>query len=141
MHFCRFISITDLEIPECRKIFDEIKSEETGLKSAAELGEYLLAFQPGSFGMLLLKEIADGFVRLRFSNGLKLEIRFDHKLFPTLGIWWNNGGYPEGGQLRTECAFEPIPGTCSDLSKSFRDGVYLSVEPEKTMMLGNYLDY
>ena len=79
--------------------------------------------------MLILKEITDGFVKLKFSNGLKLEIRFDHILFPTLGIWWNNKGYPEGGQLRTECAFEPIPGTCSDLSKSFRDGVYLSVAP------------
>jgi hypothetical protein len=122
-----------LEIPECRKIFDEIKSGETGLKSAADAREYLLDFQPGAFGMLLLQEITDGFVMLRFSNGLKLEIRFDHALFPTLGIWWNNGGYPEGGQLRTECAFEPIPGTCSDLSKSFIDGAYLSVEPGKQM--------
>jgi hypothetical protein len=119
--------ITGIEIPECRNIFDETKSEETGLKSSAEVGEYLLAFRPGSFGMYLLKEIADGFLKLKFSNGVKLEIRFDHILFPTLGIWWNNGGYPAGGQLRTECAFEPIPGTCSDLSKSFRDGTYLSV--------------
>jgi len=121
--------ITGIEIPECRNIFDETKSEETGLKSSAEVWEYLLAFRPGSFGMLLLKEIADGFVRLRFSHGVNLEIRFDRYLFPTLGIWWNNGGYPAGGVIRTECAFEPIPGTCSDLSKSFRDGVYLSVEP------------
>ena len=121
--------ITDLEFPECGIIYDEINSEETGLKSSADVGEYLLAFRPGSFGMFLLKEIAEGFVRLKFGDGVKLEIRFDRSLFPTLGIWWNNGGYPEGGQLRTECAFEPIPGSCSDLSKSFRDGVYLSVAP------------
>lgn len=121
--------ITGIEMPECRNIFDEIKSEETGLKSSAEIGEYLLAFRPGSFGMLILKDINDGFIRLGFSNGLKLDIGFDNKLFPALGIWWNNAGYPAGGQLRTECAFEPIPGTCSDLSKSFRDGVYLSVAP------------
>jgi len=126
--------ITGIEIPECRNIFDEIKSEENGLKSSAEVGEHLLAIRPGSFGMYLLKEIADGFVKLSFSNGLKLELRFDHILFPTLGIWWNNGGYPERGQPRTECAFEPIPGTCSDLSKSFRDGVYLSVEPRKQIV-------
>jgi hypothetical protein len=126
-------NIIDLEIPECRKIYDEVKSEETGLKSSAELGEFLLSFQPGSFGMLLLRDISEGFVKLSFSTGLKLDIRFDQKLFPTLGIWWNKGGYPESGQLRTECAFEPIPGTCSDLSKSFRDGLYMSVEPgEKT---------
>ena len=125
--------IAELEIPECTKIIDEINSDETGLKSSAELGEYLLAFQPGSFGMFLLKEITDGIVRLTFRNGVKLEIRFDSKLFPTLGIWWNNGGYPDGGQLRSECAFEPIPGTCSDLSKSFNDGVYLSVEHGKPL--------
>ena len=126
--------ILNLEIPECRIIIDEIKSEETGLKSSAELGEWLLAFRPGSFGMILLREITDGFVKLGFSSGVKLEISFDNKLFPTLGIWWNKGGYPESGQLRTECAFEPIPGTCSDLSKSFRDGVYLSAEPGKPMI-------
>lgn len=126
--------VTSLNIPECRIIYDEINSDEPGLKSSAEVGEYLQAFQPGSFSMLLLKDISDGFVSLSFRNGLKLDIRFDHVLFPTLGIWWNNGGYPEGGQLRTECAFEPIPGTCSDLSKSFRDGVYLSVEPGKPMI-------
>jgi hypothetical protein len=84
--------------------------------------------------MFLLKEIADGIVRLKFGDGVKLEIRFDHTLFPTLGIWWNNGGYPADGQRRTECAFEPIPGTCSDLAKSYRDGVYLSVEPGKPMI-------
>jgi hypothetical protein len=126
--------ISEIEISDCMNIFDEIKSEDSGLKSSADTVKHLLALQPGSFGMVLLKEIAEGFVKLRFTNGLKLEIGFNQKLFPTLGIWWNNGGYPEGGQLRTECAFEPIPGTCSDLSKSFRDGVYLSVEPGKPMV-------
>ena len=126
--------VTDLEIPDCRSIFDEITSKESGLKNSQELGEYLRAIRPGSFGMFLLREIADGFVNLVFSSGMRLEIRFDHKLFPTLGIWWNNGGYPEGGQLRTECAFEPIPGTYSDLAKSYSDGVYLKAEPGKPMI-------
>lgn len=127
-------NISYFEIPECRKIFDEIKSEETGFQSSPEVREYLTSLKPGSFGMLLLNEIAEGFVKIRFKNGLVMEIRFDHTLFPTLGIWWNNGGYPAEGQRRTECAFEPIPGTCSDLSKSFRDGVYLSVEKGKPMV-------
>ncbi|HSN50009.1 MAG TPA: hypothetical protein VLR52_02175 [Bacteroidales bacterium] len=122
-------NITEIEVPEFTEILDEINSSEPGLKSSAEVGEYLLAFRPGSYGMLILKEINDGYVKLKFSNGFKFEIRFDMKLFPTLGIWWNNKGYPEGGLMRTECAFEPIPGTCSDLSKSFRDDVYLSVAP------------
>lgn len=125
--------ITGFEIPECRKIIDEINSEETGLKSSSEVGEYLKAFHPGSFGMLLLKEITAGIMVLRFRSGVNLEINFNPVLFPTLGIWWNNGGYPAEGQRRTECAFEPIPGACSDLAKSFREGIYLSVEPgEKT---------
>lgn len=122
-------NICELEIPECRSIIDEITSGDPGFKSSAAVGEHLLTSQPGFFGMLLLKTIGEGVVKLGFMNGLKMEIRFDHKSFPTLGIWWNNGGYPPEGRVRTECAFEPIPGTCSDLSKSFRDGVYLSVEP------------
>jgi len=36
--------IAGLEILKCRTIYDEITSEETGLKSSAELGEYLLLF-------------------------------------------------------------------------------------------------
>jgi hypothetical protein len=126
-------NIAGLNFPGCAKIIDEIRSEETGLKSSAELGEYLLAFHPGSFVMLLLKEISEGSVGVKFKNGLDLTIGFDNRMFPTLGIWWNNRGYPEGGGLRAECAFEPIPGTCSDLSKSFTDGVYLSVEPGKQL--------
>jgi hypothetical protein len=76
-----------------------------------------------------LKQITSGLVGLRFRTGVRLEIKFDRNIFLTLGIWWNRGGYPESGQLRTECAFEPIPGTCSDLSKSIKDGTCLSVEP------------
>jgi hypothetical protein len=122
-------NIIDLELPECMSIFDEVNSEETGLRSSADLEKYLFTLKPGSFRMILLRDISEGFAKLSLSCGLKLEIGFDRKLFPTLGIWWNNGGYPESGKLRTECAFEPIPGTCSDLSKSFEDGSYLSVEP------------
>jgi hypothetical protein len=125
--------IIAVELPEYRILFDETESEETGMKKPGEVVEYLLGIRPGSFKMLLLKEIYDGVVKLTFINGQVLEIRFDYKLFPTLGIWWNNVGYPEEGCCRTECAFEPIPGTCSDLSKSFNDRAYLSVMPgEKT---------
>ena len=134
MLFCRPDNRCELEIPECRSIIDEITSGDPGFKSSAAAGEHLLTSQPGFFGMLLLKTIGEGVVKLGFINGLKMEIRFDHKSFPTLGIWWNNGGYPPEGRVRTECAFEPIPGTCSDLSKSFRDGVYLSVNRRKKVL-------
>jgi hypothetical protein len=124
-----------LELPGCNTIFNEIKTSDTGMKNSEEVGEHLLALPRGSFSMLLLRNIIEGKVRLGFSHGLFMDIEFDHQLFPTLGIWWNNRGYPEEeGLRRTECAFEPIPGTFSDLSKSFGDGVYLSSEPGKPMV-------
>jgi hypothetical protein len=89
---------------------------------------------PGIYKMLLLREIGDGSIELGFKNGLTLQVDYDKKLFPTLGIWWNNGAYPgEAGLQRSECAFEPIPGTSSDLSKSLSDGVYLTADPGQTV--------
>jgi hypothetical protein len=126
--------IQSIKIPEFGKIVDEIKSVDLGLKRAHELADNLLAIQHGAYEMLLVKEISEGSVKLGFKNGLNLHISFDIKLFPTIGIWWNNAGYPEEeGLQRTECAFEPIPGTCSDLSRSFRDGIYLMAESGKTL--------
>lgn len=123
-----------IEIPESGKIADEIKLVEPYLKNAHELADNLLNIQSGDYEMLLLKEISEGSVKLGFKQGLTLHISFDIKLFPTIGIWWNNAGYPEEeGLQRTECAFEPIPGTCSDLSKSFRDGIYLMSLPGKSL--------
>jgi hypothetical protein len=123
-----------IKIPESGKITDEINSVNLGLKSTHELAQSLLTRQSGIYEMLLLKEISDGSVKLGFKNGLTLHISFDIKLFPTIGIWWNNAGYPEEeGLQRKECAFEPIPGTCSNLSKSFGDGIYLMAEPGKTV--------
>jgi hypothetical protein len=123
-----------IKIPEFGKIVDEIKSVESGPKSSHELADNLITIQSGVYKMLLLKEISEGSIKLGFQKGLTLHISFDIKLFPTIGIWWNNAGYPEEeGLQRTECAFEPIPGTCSDLSKSFRDGIYLMAEPGKTL--------
>ena len=125
--------IQSIELPEFGKILDDINLVESELKNAFEVANHLLAIQPGRYEMLLLNEIIEGSVKLGFQKGLTLNIRFDRKLFPTLGVWWNNTGYPdEEGLRRTECAFEPIPGTCSDLSKSFSNGISLITEPEKT---------
>lgn len=126
-------NIVKVELPGCKNIIDEIKSADTGFKSSEEAATHLMTIKAGTFIMLLLREIDTGILNLTFRNGIILQISFEHRLFPTLGIWWNNGGYPEEAQARAECAFEPIPGTCSDLSKSFADGVYLSAGPgEKT---------
>ena len=126
--------IQSIELPEFSKIIDEIKSVELDLKNSHEIGDHLLNIKSGAFEMLLLKNVNKGFVHLDFKKGLTLKIDYDFKMFPTIGIWWNNSGHPdEKGLQRNECAFEPIPGTNSNLSKSFKDGIYLNVEPGKTL--------
>jgi hypothetical protein len=121
--------ICGIELPSYETIFDEIRATNTEMKSPEEIGEWLLAFSDGTFGMYLLRGLNEGTIKLKYETGMSLCISFDHRLFQVLGIWWNNNGYPESGIKRDECAFEPIPGTCSDLSKSYNDGKYLSVEP------------
>jgi len=121
--------ICGIELPAYETIYDEIRAANTEMESCEEIGEWLLAFSEGSFGMYLIRGLDEGLLNLKYKTGMSLCISFDHTLFPVLGIWWNNNGYPESGIKRNECAFEPIPGTCSDLSKSFNDGKYLSVEP------------
>ena len=60
---------------------------------------------------------------------MSLDEEFPKKMFPTLGIYWNNKGYPdEEGCRHHEYALEPIPGTTSELMGSYNSGTYLSVE-------------
>lgn len=122
--------IQSIELPEFSKCVDNINSVELILNNAQQIGDHLFAIQTGSYEMLFLREIDAGTLILGYKKNLYLEMSFDSKLFPTIGIWWNNGGYPEEeGLKRIECAFEPVPGTCSNLSKSFNDGTYLTAEP------------
>ena len=76
----------------------------------------LLASASGNARMLYLKNVSKGIVRVTFRRGLQLTVHFPIDLFPTLGIWWHNRGYPdEQGVRRSECAFEPVPGYDSKL--------------------------
>jgi len=127
-------SIQSIILPEFGNALDEINSVESGFKKAHEVAENLLTSKSGECKMLILREVKDGTIKLGIQEGMILNISFDIKLFPSIGIWWNNASFPnEAGLQRTECAFEPIPGTCSDLSKSFKDGTYLSVENGKAL--------
>jgi hypothetical protein len=126
--------IQSIKLPEFAKCFDDINLVEPALKNAVQMAGHLLEIQPGSYEMLLLNEIDSGTVKIGLQNSINLLMSFDNKLFPTLGIWWNNAGYPdEAGLRRSECAFEPIPGTCSNLVHSADDGVCFSVEAGKSM--------
>jgi len=124
--------IQSIKLPGFQKIVTENQTADPCLKSASEVANHLLSIQSGVYEMLLLEEISEGSIKLGFQKGLILHMSFDLKLFPTIGIWWNKTGYPDEENVRrTECAFEPIPGTCSDLSETFRNGVYLAVEHGK----------
>jgi hypothetical protein len=122
--------IRSIELPGFAKILDDINLVVPFLKDPDQVASHLLEIQSGGYEMLLLKDIDAGSVKLGLQNNLNLQMTFDNKLFPTLGIWWNNRGYPEeAGLRRAECAFEPIPGTCSNLFHSFNDEIYLRTEP------------
>jgi hypothetical protein len=91
---------------------------------ANQVAAELLALPSGNARMLFLKNVTDGLVRVGLRRGLQLTVCFPTNLFPTLGIWWNNQGYPdESGLRRSECAFEPVPGPDSKLN----NGTTLSV--------------
>lgn len=94
---------------------------------SAALAQKLLSLPRGSVEMLFLQEIVEGTFTLRYRQGLRLTVTFPHEMFPTLGIWWNNTGYPdEDGRRRNECALQPTPGRTSRLS----DGTTLRLLPQ-----------
>lgn len=126
--------IRKIELPDFDMILDENTFSQPGLKKPNEVVSFLMNLNSGTFTMLLLRNPKTGLIRLGLKNGLTLVIDFPVNNFPTIGIWWNKAGYPGGnGQYRTECAFEPIPGSCSSLEKSFREGIYLTAEPGKNI--------
>lgn len=126
--------IQSVKLPNFTEMATETNSVEPVCKNALEVAKHLLSIVPGGCEMILLKGIEEGLVILGLHNGVNLHFHFDNKMFPTLGIWWNNAGYPDqDGLRRTECAFEPIPGTSSNLYNSFIDKTYLSVDKGKSL--------
>jgi hypothetical protein len=126
--------IRSIELPGFCKIIDENTSKQLSLNYPENVAMNLLKMRSGTFAMLLLKGVNLGQIHLVFKKGLTLKISFNKYLFPTLGIWWNNYGYPnEDGRQRIECAFEPIPGSTSKLEQAFADGTFLKVEPRRNL--------
>jgi hypothetical protein len=126
--------IQSIGLPRFSRCVDDVNSVDLSLYTPQLMEDHLLTIVPSRFEMLLLSNINAGLIKLGFEENLFLEVSFDKNIFPTLGIWWNNAGYPaENGMNRTECAFEPIPGTCSNLSDSVKDGVCLIVESGETI--------
>ncbi len=122
--------IVKINLPGFSELFDEMKFKILTVIQPGDLTMKLLNQPQGTTEMLLLKSITAGQVELCFRNEMKLRIIFPVPMFPTIGIWWNKGGYPdEDGCRRTECAFEPIPGSCSRLSDAYKDGFTMTAAP------------
>jgi hypothetical protein len=122
--------VTGFEMPEFSSVYDEIYKREISFPDAKALERYLMNLSPGKISMLILRGFKSGRMNVNFKFPLRVEIIFSEKQFPSIGIWWNNSGYPdEDGLRRCECAFEPIPGYCSSLKRCWDYGKYLSVEP------------
>lgn len=113
------------------EVYSETMAKKLDLKDSSELENHLLEIERGSFEMLFVRNLNNDKATIGFKSGLKMDVLFDNAVFPTAGIWWNNGGYPdEPGIRRTEFAFEPVPGICSNLEKDVAAGTYLSLAPK-----------
>ena len=122
--------IGEIHLPDCASLYDETRAEMINREPPPQLARNLLATPRGTARMLLLRGVREQSVGLVLRNGLALRIESPTGLFPTLGIWWNNSGYPPiAGRERSECAFEPVPGTASSLLESSKRALTLSVSP------------
>lgn len=119
------VAVNVLELPNCGQVVEEkTDSPPSALSRGGDaVCDYLRLLPSGRAVMLLLRRVETGCIRLCLERKVTLKILFDPVLFSTLGIWWNNGGYPdEDGLRRLECAFEPIPGSSSSLAAAYADG-------------------
>jgi hypothetical protein len=120
--------ITAVEFPPFESVYDEIEKRKIDLEDPKSVRDFLLHQPVGSTKMLFLNNIKTGNMSWSYRNGITIEATFSESDFPTIGIWWNNNGYPdEDGCRRNECAFEPIPGNNSTLIDAIKDGNCLSV--------------
>jgi hypothetical protein len=127
----KLTEISTVHFPGFQTAYNKTIGKNIKFKNPIDIQDYLLSQPKGTANMLFLKNIKNGRMNWTYKNGFLLKITFAKKHFPTIGIWWNNFGYPaENGIQRNECAFEPIPGFSSNLSEAYNEGRYLSVLPK-----------
>lgn len=125
--------IVDLKLPEFETAYNEIADQVMDLKDAESVRQYLFNQKKGITNMLFLQNVQSGKMNWKYKNNLQIEMMFPVEFFPTIGIWWNDTAYPdEDGSRRNECAFEPVPGPVSDLTKAYKHGSCLSVLPQNS---------
>jgi hypothetical protein len=126
----RVTDVAAFRLPEFRTVIDHSRREPLDLRTPDDVEKYLLDQPSGSAHMVFVGGIAEGKMSWTYGNGLTLAVGFHRELFPSIGIWWNMAGYPdEPGLQRSECAFEPTPGSSSSLAEADREGLCLLVPP------------
>jgi len=116
-------AIRCIRAPLCTECVDSLNNEVISPEAAQTP---LALCSEGDARMLLLRGIAAGDVELQLRCGHLLRILFDCRLFPTLGLWIDCGGYPAHAP-RQEIAVEPIPGPSGDLEEALCHGQALYV--------------
>jgi hypothetical protein len=113
-------SISSIKLPSFSRVINEKGCEMREISSPSSIEDLLINLPKGQAKMFFLQEVTDGSLKLEFKEKVNLEMVFPTNLFTTIGIWWNNNGYPnEDGIRRNECAFEPIAGFNSCLLDAF----------------------
>ena len=119
-------AVTGLELPRFSSVTETLHNEVL----PADVADYLMGLPTGQARMVHLQGMNEGKSNIVLRSGIQVAVTFPSSLFPTLGIWWNNGGYPdEEGCRRVECAVEPIPGPLGSLAEAYESGTHLTVPP------------
>jgi len=121
-------SITGIKLPGYESVFDDINNGVLSLDGSHSLEEFLLSRPSGSTNMLFIRNIKMGEMSWDYVNKIRVVAKFSPDIFPSIGIWWNNGKYPdEDNCRRNECALEPVPGLNSRLSDAIECGKALKL--------------
>ena len=122
MNISELREINRLDLPDFSQVQETFHQKPLAMKTGQEIAKYLLGCAKGQTTEIVLNGIRSGRVGIGLASGLAIEVKFSKKLFPTLNIWWNNGGCPdEEGCRRVEAAIEPVNGSCSDLVSAHAD--------------------
>ncbi|HQT90691.1 MAG TPA: hypothetical protein PL001_01530 [Candidatus Kryptobacter bacterium] len=126
----RVDELESVELPEFESVFDWNKNQVLSPMTPGNLADFLLDRPEGAVEMLFVRDVKTGEMSWTYRSGLSLMMKFPAEYFQAIGIWWDNGGYPdEDGIRRSECAFEPTPGRSSLLTQAYADGNCLAVGP------------
>jgi hypothetical protein len=124
--------IKGFELPGFGSVFNKSTERKLDLQDSRAVKNYLASQPKGTANMLYIRNIDNNKITVNYRNGINLRIVFPLELYTTIGIWWNNLGYPdEEGIRRDECAFEPVTGSTSVLSETYEEGKHLLVSSGK----------